>query len=296
MNGVAVATKHQSHRSRPDIRRRSRPIRADRRSSPDSTRAVPAICSMRWTTHQRGRRGTQGPNLVPGVRSRPTTKSEQYGLDYVDYVSHVALSRARSDRRGSDRSARRAPESMFKLMAYKDEYEVARLCVEPGFESALHKAFGPDATYRYQPASAAAPRRASATRRSSRSVVVPSRFSSHYGSFRRVQRKLPSTPFGRTESASSGETTHQGTTPLWSGRTSLATFDPLRIAIAVSRPSPSPAGDPGATRKSSSGASLSTRRKPRLRRCRGCPETTSSRGLQMRNLVIAAIQTQARHQ
>lgn len=39
---------------------------------------------------------------------------------------------------------------LFKLMAYKDEYEVARLCLDPQLTAALEAQFGTGATYRYR--------------------------------------------------------------------------------------------------------------------------------------------------
>jgi indolepyruvate ferredoxin oxidoreductase len=40
--------------------------------------------------------------------------------------------------------------NLFKLMAYKDEYEVARLSLDPKLDDALSEQFGPGARHRYQ--------------------------------------------------------------------------------------------------------------------------------------------------
>ena len=39
---------------------------------------------------------------------------------------------------------------MFKLMAYKDEYETARLYLDPQFERSVRETFGDDATFKYK--------------------------------------------------------------------------------------------------------------------------------------------------
>lgn len=43
-----------------------------------------------------------------------------------------------------------AAESMYKLMAYKDEYETARLFLDPGFEQSVRETFGDDASFAYK--------------------------------------------------------------------------------------------------------------------------------------------------
>lgn len=40
--------------------------------------------------------------------------------------------------------------NLFKLMAYKDEYEVARLCLDPAIQRSIESEFGPNARYRYR--------------------------------------------------------------------------------------------------------------------------------------------------
>src|SRR6185436_17320604 len=74
-----------------------------------------------------------------------------YAKQYVDFVVKTRL-RERAlgpDTRLSEAVAR----YLFKLMAYKDEYEVARLYLAPAFDRAVERQFGPGAsvTYRLHP-------------------------------------------------------------------------------------------------------------------------------------------------
>ncbi|MEV4129903.1 indolepyruvate ferredoxin oxidoreductase family protein [Nocardia sp. NPDC049707] len=76
-------------------------------------------------------------------------QSEAYGLRFVEYVEQLAGSeQARLGRVGAVTAT--GAESMFKLMAYKDEYEVARLSLDPIFLSAVEHQFGTGASIRYQ--------------------------------------------------------------------------------------------------------------------------------------------------
>lgn len=69
-----------------------------------------------------------------------------YARSYVDFVGRVLREESRAvgatDTALTDAVAR----NLFKLMAYKDEYEVARLAFDPEFAATLHDTFGEDAT------------------------------------------------------------------------------------------------------------------------------------------------------
>ncbi len=65
-----------------------------------------------------------------------------YADRYETYVREFAA--AESGRTGSDRVAREVAVSLFKLMAYKDEYEVARLYAESGFFERVAQQFEGD--------------------------------------------------------------------------------------------------------------------------------------------------------
>jgi indolepyruvate ferredoxin oxidoreductase len=71
-----------------------------------------------------------------------------YARAYVDFVKRVRDVEARTveDSRLSEAVARH----LFKLMAYKDEYEVARLYLRPEFRAALTREFGEQARFAYQ--------------------------------------------------------------------------------------------------------------------------------------------------
>ena len=66
---------------------------------------------------------------------------------YADrYARVVEVARAT----GSDRFAEAAAGNLFKLMAYKDEYEVARLALDPTFDAEIAAEFGPKARISWQ--------------------------------------------------------------------------------------------------------------------------------------------------
>ena len=71
-------------------------------------------------------------------------QNEAYAQQYVDFVSKVVA--VDDNGRLSEAVAR----YLFKLMAYKDEYEVARLYLKPEFEAALKAQFGADAKVQYK--------------------------------------------------------------------------------------------------------------------------------------------------
>ena len=75
-------------------------------------------------------------------------QSLEYAARYADFVGRVA---ARERELGlGTRLAESVARYLYKLMAYKDEYEVARLALEPAFEDAVTATFGPDAKLAYR--------------------------------------------------------------------------------------------------------------------------------------------------
>ncbi|KOS54493.1 indolepyruvate ferredoxin oxidoreductase family protein [Rhodococcus rhodochrous] len=73
----------------------------------------------------------------------------KYALSFVSFVRDTADREARALGFAGTLTAA-AAESMFKLMAYKDEYETARHYLDPEFDRAVREQFGDDATYRYK--------------------------------------------------------------------------------------------------------------------------------------------------
>ena len=70
-----------------------------------------------------------------------------YAERFVAFVQEIAA--AEMERTGTDRVARETATSLYKLMAYKDEYEVARLFVETGFFEKIAQRFDGDFKLRY---------------------------------------------------------------------------------------------------------------------------------------------------
>jgi indolepyruvate ferredoxin oxidoreductase len=75
-------------------------------------------------------------------------QSVGYAREYAAFVARVrAAEQAAAP--GQTRLSEAVARYLFKLMAYKDEYEVARLHLTSGLDSALAEAFGPDAKIHY---------------------------------------------------------------------------------------------------------------------------------------------------
>ncbi|MGG7644316.1 indolepyruvate ferredoxin oxidoreductase family protein [Rhodovulum sp. YNF3179] len=65
------------------------------------------------------------------------------------YRARLAPLRAAEARLGGEALTRTAAQALFRLMAYKDEYEVARLHRDPGFADRIRQSFGAGAKIRY---------------------------------------------------------------------------------------------------------------------------------------------------
>ncbi|SFO55862.1 indolepyruvate ferredoxin oxidoreductase [Actinomadura madurae] len=88
------------------------------------------------------------------VRLRIAELTAYHNAAYADrYASVVERVRAAEERVAGAQATTLTVEvarHLFKLMAYKDEYEVARLSVRPGLVTELEEQFGPGASYRYR--------------------------------------------------------------------------------------------------------------------------------------------------
>jgi indolepyruvate ferredoxin oxidoreductase len=73
----------------------------------------------------------------------------RYAADYVSFVRRVAEAE-RAAVPGETRLGEAVARYLFKLMAYKDEYEVARLHLDSGMQASLAEEFGRGAEVRYQ--------------------------------------------------------------------------------------------------------------------------------------------------
>ncbi|MFN0092816.1 MAG: indolepyruvate ferredoxin oxidoreductase family protein [Acidimicrobiales bacterium] len=79
-------------------------------------------------------------------------QSSAYAKEYVEFVAKVRDAEARAVP-GQSAVAEAVARHLFKLMAYKDEYEVARLHLSEGFAAAVRRQFGEDAevTFKLHP-------------------------------------------------------------------------------------------------------------------------------------------------
>ncbi len=90
----------------------------------------------------------------PGLDELVRTRSEfltgyqnaAYAADYQQLVARVAQAESTL---GGKRLSEAVARTLFKLMAYKDEYEVARLHSDPGFAASLREQFDGDFKLRY---------------------------------------------------------------------------------------------------------------------------------------------------
>jgi indolepyruvate ferredoxin oxidoreductase len=71
-----------------------------------------------------------------------------YAKTYVDFVTKV-INREKLVAPGATRLSEAVARYMYKLMAYKDEYEVARLSLKPSLSEELRTQFGENAQVRY---------------------------------------------------------------------------------------------------------------------------------------------------
>jgi indolepyruvate ferredoxin oxidoreductase len=75
-------------------------------------------------------------------------QNEAYARSYSDFISQVRA-RERDVLGNGSRLTDAVARGLFKVMAYKDEYEVARLSTRPGLDRELAESFGEGARFRY---------------------------------------------------------------------------------------------------------------------------------------------------
>jgi indolepyruvate ferredoxin oxidoreductase len=86
--------------------------------------------------------------LLADRKARLTSyQNRAYAEHYEQFVREIAA--AEASRIGGDRLAREVAVSLYKLMAYKDEYEVARLYVESDFFERIEREFEGDYRLRF---------------------------------------------------------------------------------------------------------------------------------------------------
>ncbi len=146
LNGAAVETNLQAFR-------RGRQVVCDplaagemitRRTSSSSPPPPPHAARVIAAAVQ----AAEGSELARIVLSRAGDlveyQNDSYAKEYTDFVEQVRV--AESVAAGTTIVTEAVARYLYKLMAYKDEYEVARLAVDPAFRSKLAAEFGEDAT------------------------------------------------------------------------------------------------------------------------------------------------------
>jgi indolepyruvate ferredoxin oxidoreductase len=73
---------------------------------------------------------------------------QAHAADYARFVERVRAREAAVT--GGEALARTVAENLYKLTAYKDEYEVARLSLDPALDQAVRAQFGDGARYQYR--------------------------------------------------------------------------------------------------------------------------------------------------
>ncbi len=150
LNGVAVETNLQAFR-------RGRQAVADPEAlaaALAATRPVPVVHTATWQERRimETVKAPAGSELERLVASRvPMLVAYQdaaYARRYAARVERVRAAEAAA-LPGSTELAEAVAWSLFKLMAYKDEYEVARLHRDPAFRADLEARYGADAAYRF---------------------------------------------------------------------------------------------------------------------------------------------------
>jgi indolepyruvate ferredoxin oxidoreductase len=86
--------------------------------------------------------------LALRVRELTAFQDQACAAEYASFIERV---RARETAvTGGETLARTVAENLYKLTAYKDEYEVARLSLDPALDEAVRAQFGDGARYQYR--------------------------------------------------------------------------------------------------------------------------------------------------
>lgn len=91
-----------------------------------------------------------GSELERLVTMRIPDLTAYQNLDYArEYAAFIARVRAAEEQTHNGQLAEAVARNLYKLMAYKDEYEVARLSLDPAAKAAIRAEFGPGAKASY---------------------------------------------------------------------------------------------------------------------------------------------------
>jgi indolepyruvate ferredoxin oxidoreductase len=144
LNGVAVQMNTQAFR----LGRRA-VVHPERLREDTAPVAAPALePAARALVDASGAAGELRRLLEIRVPELIAYQNQAYARQYIDFVRQVrAAEQAAAP--GQTRLSEAVARYLFKLMAYKDEYEVARLQLSAGLDQALEAAFGPGARASY---------------------------------------------------------------------------------------------------------------------------------------------------
>ena len=145
LNGAAVETNLQAFR-------RGRQLVCDplavgeviTRRTPSSSPPPPSHAARMIAAAVQAAEGSELARIVLSrVCDLVEYQNDSYAKEYTDFVERVRV--AESAAAGTTIVTEAVARYLHKLMAYKDEYEVARLAVDPAFRSKLAADFGEDA-------------------------------------------------------------------------------------------------------------------------------------------------------
>lgn len=156
LNGVAVDKNIQAfRRGRQFVSNQRAMLDAiSRKSTKQNDELVPT--SARLSELLKGYELSKHEGLAERVESRAADleayQNLQYAQKYLDILEGV-LRKEQNANPGSTELTFTVAQFLHKLMAYKDEYEVARLSIDPALEASLKAEFGPGykASYRLHP-------------------------------------------------------------------------------------------------------------------------------------------------
>lgn len=141
LNGVAVSANTQAFRRGRHVVADADAVTAvlaDLHGSASSSELTPSDAALR-VVGDRGFSGDLAPTVALRYDELIAYADQRYAREYLDVVARVHGESG--DAALTDAVARH----LFKLMAYKDEYEVARLTADPAFAEQIADSFGDDA-------------------------------------------------------------------------------------------------------------------------------------------------------
>ncbi|GAA2729521.1 indolepyruvate ferredoxin oxidoreductase family protein [Actinocorallia aurantiaca] len=149
LNGVAVERNLEAFRrgrqliADPEGLQAALPVRSESRDVPDAR--ISAIAD----SVRSGEDAALAGLVSHRVGELVAYQDVKYAQRYAEFVERVR-SREAEALGGSGSVTLGVARNLHKLMAYKDEYEVARLSLDPAFEEAVRERFGKGARYSYR--------------------------------------------------------------------------------------------------------------------------------------------------